>query len=80
MMNNSTLQDVLQVVRYLESKAQDSRDTGFVACGYKQDLLQLLWYIEDAVDRCPDFGDIEREWHHERTLALLKRQNERTLD
>lgn len=74
------MHEVYALVRQLESRARDPSDTGFVACGYKKDLLQLLWYIEDAVGRCPDFGEIEKEWHQQRTLDLLKRKHERTLD
>ncbi len=66
---------VKDTVRWLASKANDPHDTGFVSCKYKKDLLELLWYIEDTLENCSSFGDVEREWHQERTLQLLKRKN-----
>jgi hypothetical protein len=60
-------------IRYLTHKANDTYDTGFVSCRYKEDLVKLKWYIEDQIAKCPNFGQIEDEWYKERTLQLLKR-------
>jgi uncharacterized membrane protein len=67
------LDAVRSTVNQLVSRARDPHDTGFVSCRYKQDLLELKWYIEDALDRCPSFGAVEDEWQKQRTLQLLKK-------
>jgi len=64
---------VKRTVNQLVSKARDPYYTGFVSCEYKHDLLELKWYIEDALDRCPSFGDVEEEWQKQRVLQLLKK-------
>lgn len=62
-----------QAINQLVSRARDPYYSGFVGCEYKHKLLELKWYIEDAIERCPSFGDIEDEWQKERTLQLLKK-------
>lgn len=68
------LEGTRRTIDQLVGRARDPYDTGFVGCEYKHDLLRLKWYIEDALDRCPEFGDIEQKWAQERTLQLLKKQ------
>jgi hypothetical protein len=46
-----------------------------LAQDYKQDLLKLLWHLEDAIARCPKFGDVEQQWHSNRTFQILSRMN-----
>lgn len=76
-----SLNSAYQIVNEMVRRSQDDRETGFVSCEYKKDLLQLLWHIEDSLERCPNFGDIEDKWQQERTLTLLKKQNyARSLD
>ena len=45
--------------------ASSARNDGFIAWGAKQDLYRLKWILEDALNRCPDFGTTEDEWLRE---------------
>jgi hypothetical protein len=62
-----------RTVNQLVWRARNHHDTGFVSCQYKHELLELKWYIEDALDQCPNFGGIEEEWQKQRVLQLLKK-------
>lgn len=68
-----SLDTLKHVINQLVARARDPYYTGFVSCEYKHKLLELKWYIDDALDQCPSFGVIEDEWHKQRTLQLLKK-------
>lgn len=68
-----SVDSVKHIINRLVSRARNYHDTGFVSCQYKHELLELKWYIDDALDRCPNFGEIEEEWQKQRLLQLLKK-------
>jgi hypothetical protein len=39
----------------------DKNMDGYVTWGCKQDLYQILWYVEDALDKCSTYVD-EQEY------------------
>jgi hypothetical protein len=49
---------------------------GFVGWGYKQDLYRLKWILDDAINRCPEFGTLESDWLREqekkKVIRILK--------
>lgn len=49
---------------------------GFTAWGVKQDLYQLKGLLDDALNRCPSFGDTEAEWlrdqEQKKIIKILK--------
>lgn len=65
-----------KVINLLAYDASDSNSTGWVAFGAKQDLYRLKWILEDALNRCPNFGDMERSWIREQekkqVIKILK--------
>ena len=73
---NKDINVAYDTVRHFVYKSKDTHDTGFVACRYKHDLLKLKWFIEDQLETCPNFGDMEKDWDQERLLQLLKAKNE----
>lgn len=44
------------------------------AQGRKHDLLKLLWHLEETIAACPNFGDVEQQWHRNRTFDTLSRK------
>ncbi len=60
--SNEDLTNAAKVINLLAYDASDSSSTGWIALGAKQDLYRLKWIVEDALKRCPDFGDTEKEW------------------
>jgi hypothetical protein len=53
--------------------ATDPRQDGFTTWPIKQELYQLKWAVEDALERCSTYST-EKEWVDEQ---LLKRDQEK---
>ena len=41
----------------ITSAAKDPRMDGFVTWGCKQDLYEILWFVEDELDKCSTYAD-----------------------
>jgi len=72
--------NAINAVKEINAAAADSCCTsndGFIAWGAKQDLYRIKWILEDALQRCPEFGSIEQEWLRDqdkkRLIGLLKK-------
>ena len=67
----SDLKEGISKIGYAES---DPRMDGFVTWGCKQDLYQLLWHVEDTLDKCSTYADEDifvREREKEKTFKAL---------
>lgn len=53
---------ILQEVNKIAYAEKDSRQTGFVTWGCKQDLYQILWYIESKLEKCSKYGNDEIDY------------------
>lgn len=45
--------------------ASNSLNDGFIAWGAKQDLYRMKWILDQALKRCPNFGETEEAWLRE---------------
>ena len=60
-----SLSDLKQGVNKISFAERDPRMDGFVTWGCKKDLYELLWHIEDALDKCSTYAG-EEEFVRER--------------
>lgn len=60
-----SLSDLKQGVNKISFAESDPRMDGFVTWGCKKDLYELLWHIEDALDKCSTYAG-EEEFVRER--------------
>ena len=61
MIKDWSMQEVKNNIDKITYGANDARMDGFVTWGCKQDLYQILWYVEDALDKCSTYVD-EQEY------------------
>ena len=52
--------DICNNIRKITYAANDARMDGFVTWGCKQDLYQILWYCEDALEKCSTYADEDK--------------------
>jgi hypothetical protein len=68
----SELKEGVNKIGYAES---DPRMDGFVTWGCKQDLYQLLWHVEDTLDKCSTYAgedEFVRAREKQQTIKALK--------
>jgi len=51
-----TIKEEVDKIRFAES---DPRMDGFVTWGCKKELYEVLWYIEDTLEKCSTYADEE---------------------
>ena len=51
----------LDEARHTFHQAMDKYETGFVTFEYKKQLLELLWFLEEALPQCSTYAG-EEEW------------------
>ena len=69
-----SLSDLKQGVNKISYAESDPRMDGFVTWGCKKDLYELLWHIEDALDKCSTYAGEEeflRERDKQKTFEAL---------
>ena len=74
-----SLSDLKQGVNKISFAESDPRMDGFVTWGCKKDLYELLWHVEDALDKCSTYeGEKEfvREREKQKTFEALGGTNE----
>lgn len=74
MIKNWSVQDIKNDIRKITWAATDPRMDGFVTWGCKQDLYQILWFVEDQLDRCSTYTGEEKfleEREKEKTWKAL---------
>lgn len=60
--------DITKAAKEINAASYDANsryNDGYIAWGAKQDLYRLKWILEDAIKRCPNFGQTEEEWLRE---------------
>lgn len=69
--------DVTSQIHNIARECTSGYNDGYVAWGCKQDLYQLKFLLDDALFRCPSFGDIEEEYlkleEQKRIIKILKK-------
>ena len=56
--------DVARQINIASYECSDPRNDGFTSFYTKQDLYNIKWLVEDALQRCPTFSG-EDEWVRE---------------
>ncbi len=69
-----SLSDLKQGVNKISYAESDPRMDGFVTWGCKQDLYQLLWHVEDTLDKCSTYAgedEFVRDREKQKTFEAL---------
>lgn len=67
--NVQSIKSEISKISYAES---DSRMTGFITWACKQDLYNILWHVEDCLERCSTYSDEQEFVKHREQQKLLK--------
>jgi hypothetical protein len=62
--------DICNEIRKITFAAKDPRMDGFVTWGCKQDLYEILWFVEDELAKCSVYTD-EDEYVKKREQHIL---------
>jgi hypothetical protein len=72
MIKDWDIKKICQEITKIRFASTDGYMDGFNTWGCKKDLYQLLWYIEDELDKCSTYAD-EKEYVKKREqYKLLK--------
>jgi hypothetical protein len=66
--------DTVQIMSQLRTMAMECAspfNDGFTAHDIKRDLVEIKFFLEDALERCPQFAG-EEEWYHKRLIEKIK--------
>ena len=69
-----SLSDLKEGVNKIGFAESDPRMDGFVTWGCKQDLYQLLWHVEDTLDKCSKYAgedEFVRDREKQKTFEAL---------
>lgn len=70
MWRHDPLQDPIEAIkdelRMIAMNENDPYMDGFVTSKYKKELLDIFWYLEDLLENCSNYGDIEEQWLEDR--------------
>lgn len=68
--------DIANQVRAIWRECSSPYNDGFVAFGFKKDLYQIKFLVDEALQAAPTFGQTEQEWLTEqekkRIIKILK--------
>ena len=59
MIKDWSVQKIRQEIAKIRFAENDPRMDGFVTWGCKKDLYEMLWYIEDELDKCSTYADVD---------------------
>jgi hypothetical protein len=62
-------EEIRERLRWLISHMNDPRMDGFNQFGAKQELYEIKWIVDKALDDAPTFS-IEKDWLEERINAM----------
>ena len=62
--------DICNEIRKITFAAKDPRMDGFVTWGCKQDLYEILWFVEDELAKCSNYTD-EDEYVKKREQHII---------
>jgi hypothetical protein len=68
--------DIANQIRSISRECSSPYNDGFVAFGFKKDLYQIKFLIDEALKNAPTFGQTEQEWlteqEKQRIIKILK--------
>ena len=72
MIKNWNTRSICSEISKISFAATDPRMDGFVTWGCKEDLYQILWYVQNELDKCSTYGEIEADYlkKHEQQMLL----------
>ena len=73
MKKNWSVQSICAEISKLKYAESDRHMTGFVTWECKKELYEILWYLEDTLNQCSTYGEVEKEF-------LLQRDKEVVLN
>jgi hypothetical protein len=72
MIKNWNIGEVKQNIDMIKWSESDKYMDGFVTWGCKQDLYQILWYCEDALEKCSTYEGEEEYVKRRDQQQMLK--------
>ena len=72
MIKNWNIGEVKQNIDMINWSEKDKYMDGFVTWGCKQDLYQILWYCEDALEKCSTYEGEEEYVKRRDQQQMLK--------
>ena len=72
MIKNWNTKEICNEMRKITFAATDPRMDGFNTWGCKQELYEILWFVQQELDKCSTYGDIEQEYlkKHDQEMML----------
>ena len=72
MIKRWNVQSICSEISQITFAATDPRMDGFNTWGCKRDLYEILFYVQQELDKCSTYGDIEEEYlkKHDQELIL----------
>lgn len=64
--------DICSSIRRITFACTDPRQDGFVSWGCKQELYEILWFVEDELAKCSTYVDEEEFVKRREQNKLLK--------
>lgn len=59
-------------LRHIYTNASSPYNDGWMASDYKKDLVMIRFMLDQLIEKCPNFGKLEDDWHQEITFEILK--------
>lgn len=64
--------DICSAIQKITFAATDPRQDGYVSWGCKQDLYEILWFVEDELAKCSTYVDEDEYVKRREQNQLLK--------
>lgn len=68
--------DIANQIRSISRECSSPYNDGFVSFGFKKDLYQIKFLIDEVLKNSPTFGQTEQEWlteqEKQRIIKILK--------
>lgn len=64
--------DICSAIQRITFAATDPRQDGYVSWGCKQDLYEILWFVEDELEKCSTYIDEDEYVKRREQNKLLK--------
>ena len=64
--------DICSAIQRITFAATDPRQDGYVSWGCKQDLYEILWFVEDELEKCSTYVDEDEYIKRREQNQLLK--------
>lgn len=72
MIKDWNIQDICRTIGKITWAATDPKMDGFNTWGCKRELYDLLFFVQQELDKCSTYGDIEEDYlkKHDRDMIL----------